>query len=285
MLRHHAPPIRPRPGAARGLAAVLAAAAIALVSPDGLSANSNSVTHAPTQVHYGPPASAQSRDLRRALMDARYLEILAEALDAEIRLPRSLMLSLQECVEPSAFYDPATTSIVVCYGLVPAIAEDLSTTGLRDEALERAVWNVIAFTWGHEIGHALVDILDLPVSGREEDAVDQLSAYALIDSGKEGVAAALDGAAWFGVRSHSNRYGAAFWDTHSVEEQRYFNLVCWVYGSDPDAHAELPETHGLPLERAMSCPREYQQLVAAWDRMIAPYLVKPKGSGKGAGAR
>jgi hypothetical protein len=87
------------------------------------------------------------------------------------------------------------------------------------------------------------------------------------------------------VRSHSNRYGAAFWDTHSVEEQRYFNLVCWVYGSDPDAHAELPETHGLPLERAMSCPREYQQLVAAWDRMIAPYLVKPKGSGKGAGAR
>ncbi|MBI5001896.1 hypothetical protein HZC31_00760, partial [Candidatus Woesearchaeota archaeon] len=44
-------------------------------------------------------------------------------------------------------------------------------------------------------GHALVDVLELPITGKEEDAVDQLSTLLLIYGGWD--QAALRGAVWF----------------------------------------------------------------------------------------
>lgn len=49
----------------------------------------------------------------------------------------------------------------------------------------------------HEVGHALVDVLELPITGKEEDAVDQLSTYVLVEDADGGEVAALDGAVAF----------------------------------------------------------------------------------------
>ena len=193
------------------------------------------------------------------------------------RLPRALTLRARECEEPNAYHNPDNASIELCYNLLPAIAEDLLTAGIAEERLEEAVTHVFSFFLLHELGHALIDILDLAVPGRQEDMADQLSVYALVEDGDEdGVLAALDGAAWFGIRSHRTDAASAFWDSHSLDAQRYYNINCWVYGSSPEALAHVPEDSGLPLSRSVDCPRDYQNLKRFWDRVLEKFRVQPR---------
>ena len=49
----------------------------------------------------------------------------------------------------------------------------------------------------HELGHALSNVLDLPITGKEEDAVDQLSTFLLAEGDDDNEASALNGAYWF----------------------------------------------------------------------------------------
>lgn len=227
-----------------------------------------------TQVRYDPPASTQSQELLASFRSERYLETAATELDQVMRLPRALTLRMVECEAPNAYYNPDITTILICYNLLPAIAQDLANTELGEERLAQAASHAFGFVLIHELGHALMDILDLAVPGRQEDVADQLSVYALLEE-EGGVDAALDGAAWFGVRSHRTDHAPAFWDSHSLDGQRYYNIVCWVYGSNPEALAHLPEQSGLPLSRAVECPRDYQNLKRYWDNALKHVLVKP----------
>jgi hypothetical protein len=59
---------------------------------------------------------------------------------------------------------------------------------------------------------------------------------------------------------------------HSINETRTFNLNCWIYGSDPAAHADMITDGRLPADRAAGCQEEFQQLSRAWSKLLAPYL-------------
>ena len=57
-------------------------------------------------------------------------------------------------------------------------------------------WEASALA-SHELGHALIHVLDLPTTGREEDAVDQLSTYILAYGSEGGESPTLDPALAF----------------------------------------------------------------------------------------
>src|SRR5262249_24126457 len=125
--------------------------------------------------------------------------------------------------------------------------------------------------------HALVHVLDLPVTGKEEDAVDQLSTLILADGSDEGERSVLTAAKWF-LREHEQKdtdiEQLAFWDEHSLEAQRFYNYVCWLYGHDEKTYAGLVKEGALPEDRAVRCPGEYQQLQKSWSRLLEPHLKK-----------
>ena len=52
----------------------------------------------------------------------------------------------------------------------------------------------------HELGHCLIDVWDLPTTGREEDAVDQLAMFVLLDGTPEGEGMVLSAATFFSRR-------------------------------------------------------------------------------------
>jgi len=113
--------------------------------------------------------------------------------------------------------------------------------------------------------------LALPITGREEDAVDQLAAWAMIESGA-GDDAVLNSA--FSYYKSAERAGGQvsvdlMADEHSLSLQRFFNLVCWVYGSDPQKHADLVANGVLPQARAARCPHEYAQLDRSWSTLLS----------------
>ena len=61
-------------------------------------------------------------------------------------------------------------------------------------------------------------------------------------------------------------------DVHSLDQQRVYNLECWIYGSDPEANGDLVTDGQLPEDRANGCADEWQQLDKAWSTLLDPYF-------------
>ena len=124
-----------------------------------------------------------------------------------------------------------------------------------------------------------ISIYNLPVTGREEDVADQAAAYILLTPGDNGkvdpqsVQAVKDFARSFAASAAAwTELGADdFADVHSLDQQRVYNLLCWIYGSNPQANADLVTGGQLPEERANGCPEEWAQLNKAWSTLLDPY--------------
>ncbi len=134
----------------------------------------------------------------------------------------------------------------------------------------------VLFTLYHEIGHALVSEFDLPVLGREEDAVDALAALMMIPDEPDEQAEAwiIAAADWFVLSDY--HYGGDltdehFADEHSLDLQRFYTLICLIYGSDPEGFAELAEYAGLPEDRAEGCSYELAQVARSWVTLLEPH--------------
>lgn len=190
-------------------------------------------------------------------------------LNAELALPRDLPIVHTSCGVENAYYSFDDEVVVLCWELLDRIAATLRQGGLDGAELEQAIGSAWLFVLFHEVGHALVDLYDLPITGREEDAVDDLATLVLIDAGASDAAIA---AAVFWILTDDQSYSdAKFADEHSLNPQRFYTILCTVYGSDPGSYGEIVEYGYLPLERAQRCPREYAQKSASWERLLDPW--------------
>lgn len=134
----------------------------------------------------------------------------------------------------------------------------------EDEFVES---NVLAITY-HEMGHALIDILNLPVFGQEEDAADVLSVLLIQDLYDEEVAVAIIYDAAFGFLGEAQEYEPVLWGVHGPDLQRYYTMICLFYGANPDAREDLAVELGLPEERVETCPEEYELANDSWGPVL-----------------
>jgi Putative metallopeptidase len=134
----------------------------------------------------------------------------------------------------------------------------------------------------HEMGHALIDVLDAPVLGLEEDAADMLSVllidrYWEPDWAEEKARAAADfwaesAPSW----AEEDPGEVVTWDTHSPDERRYFTFVCLFYGGNPEARKAFATDMDLPEDRKETCPSEFDLMAQSWDQ----FLDQVAGSGQ-----
>lgn len=220
---------------------------------------------------YTPSKQAGHEHYRTVFEQNKVFENVAEGLNKTVRIPTSIDIQTVSCDTVNAFYDPNSKRIIVCYELFDYFVETFKGTAKSDEALGNAVMGAAMFTFFHEAGHSLIDVLDLPAVGREEDSVDQLATLTLIGTGDEGVAMALSGAYWFQLQSQSERK-TPFWDEHAFDGQRFYNIVCLIYGSDPAKYADFVSSGTLPKDRAMRCPEEYKKINKAWEKLLQPHF-------------
>lgn len=212
-------------------------------------------------------------DLVSELDEQALLQNVADGLNESLNLPEDIGLKWEQCGEDNAWYDPETRDISICIEMFEAQRDIMSTMYETDEEIETAVQGSFLFTVYHEVGHALVDVLEIPITGREEDAVDQMSAWWLIGN-DEGEAAAIDGALSFytdPAEAEAAEEGE-YADEHSLSQQRYYNLTCWVYGSDPEGYSDLLEYEWLTPERAERCPDEFAVLDRSWYALLEDHL-------------
>ena len=150
----------------------------------------------------------------------------------------------------------------------------------KRELVEFAIGNVL-FVMAHEMGHVLINEMDLPVLGREEDAADSyavLVALQLQTSFSERVL--LEAAkGWFLSSRRDKKEGnaLAFYDEHGLDLQRAYNVVCMMHGSNPEKFKELAEEAKLPEERQPSCRRDFRNAQWSWDQVLKQHRRGPDG--------
>ncbi|HEX4946816.1 MAG TPA: DUF4344 domain-containing metallopeptidase [Blastocatellia bacterium] len=224
------------------------------------------------KVGVSPLRQKKSVRLRMTAEDRQALQAVANDLNKVFILPQDIYLSIDDCGEANAFYDPNTKEIVMCTELVKYFEQAFAKEFEDKDEAAAAVDDSTMFVFFHELGHALIDIYDLPVTGREEDAVDQLSTLIVADGSPEGAASVINGALSFAITDEGDLDDSAFWDEHSMGRQRFYNILCLLYGQDPDAHKDLVSDEILPPARAQRCPSEYQRADKAWDALLSPHL-------------
>jgi hypothetical protein len=205
----------------------------------------------------------------------RFLDTIAARLNDSLRIPRDITLETAHCAEPNAAYDPEEGRVTLCYELFRHLSEEFAA----EVGGEYLVSGTVVFALMHELGHALIDVLQLPVVGREEDAVDQLATILMLNQGPTGDSLAFGAVGWFLTRSRSAMLDdLAFADSHGLDQQRVYNMICWIYGRDPERYPEVIADHWLPEHRAEGCRAEYERLARNWARLLEPFR-------KGAGVR
>ena len=167
----------------KAAAAFFAAICLILVSAFSTSAQEPQVESSRIVITYVPPKDSAHQAVYELLQEYRALEKLQDLL-SPIRLPRPLQMKVEGCDgESNAWYENDT--VTVCYEYIDEIwrnaPKKTTRAGLTPiDALLGPLFDVFL----HETGHALFDLLKIPVFGREEDAADQVSAYLMLHLGK-----------------------------------------------------------------------------------------------------
>lgn len=204
--------------------------------------------------------------------DRQDLQAIANELNKTFSLPQDLYLSLNNCGVANAYYNPNSKEIIMCTELVTLFEQGFAKEYANKEEAAQAAEDSTVFVFFHELGHALIDIYDLPVTGREEDAVDQLATLIVADGSEEGAVSLFNGAVAFTVLDGDELSESAFWGEHSMGIQRFYNTICLLYGQDPNAHKDLVKEEILPQARARRCPSEYQRIEKAWGALLSPHI-------------
>lgn len=228
---------------------------------------------------YQDAISSEAKTGRDLIENDHLLEDLADGINQSLKLPYDIPLIGKECGEANAFWSSDEKSVTICYEDAADALDIYTDAGDADPATS-AINSEIA-TFYHETGHMVIDLYDLPVTGREEDVADQLAAYILLTPGADGsidpasVQAVKDFARVF--KGYDEQKGGeidqgALADVHSLDLTRMYNLECWVYGADPVGNADMVGDGLLPEDRADGCEDEYAKLSRSWDTLLGPYL-------------
>ena len=198
-------------------------------------------------------------------------------LNQNFKLPNNITILVGECGVSNAWYAPVDLEIVMCYELIEEFNQyfnDQYSGKVSNFRIDEAVMNAVNFVFFHEVGHALIDVHNIPATGSQEDAVDQFSAYTLMKFSNLGPQTVYDASDvflyWHSTKGFSQN---SFADTHSLDIQRFYDLNCYVYGSDVIGKEIIVESGYLPIERAVNCTYEYNKIINSWDILLDSIMV------------
>jgi hypothetical protein len=148
----------------------------------------------------------------------------------------------------------------------------------RRELVEFVTGNML-FALLHELGHAHIQEMGLPVLGREEDAADSYAITDLVKLATEGSHNMLIQAArgWFLDDARNKKEGVAmlFYDEHELDRQRGYRIICLMVGADPDQFTDLANEVKMPDERQETCAGDYSNASWSWETVLKPHLRGP----------
>lgn len=204
--------------------------------------------------------------MRAEFSEQDMLANITTPLNEHFQLPRDVTLEVAECGRTGAFYDPSRPAVQLCYELVMEMVESL----VGEDGDQTQFVGAFSYVLLHQIGRAVIDVMDLPVTVPPEEAADQ---FAL-------VMAAMAGGVMDGMvqGTHALHELSIDWENPGSGEAapgdaRMRRLACLAYGSDMAGGAELVVAGLLTPAQARGCEAEYEAVLEAWLGFLGPQLV------------
>jgi len=270
----------------QGLVSVLAIAVLAIAAtllglalwPDRLAAQSApALTNDQIEILYSEPNASYFRPIYERYKKRQVLEQLKEFLSPLVLPPGiTLRITAKECGAVNSWWSGRASGLFLCYEW-PDFAERVAPLDITGDGVTRegAVLGAFLQVTFHELGHAMFDIYEIPVFGREEDAADQMAGFILSQFGRGVARRTLPGAAYL-WQQLGNSDGPwrrdAFSDEHGHPLQRAYNYLCMAYGADPETFRHYVDDGLLPKDRAPNCAREFRQIRAAFVQTMLPHI-------------
>ncbi len=220
-------------------------------------------------MHYEEPTQAD-RPSASFLRDRTTAATAAHVLNTLLTLNQQITVASRSCNGEGSAYDPQTRTIELCYDDTTEDRALFRNAGRHPADDETAA--IATETLYHEAGHALIDLLDLPLANRqEEDAADQFAALMLLRTGPTGERQLRTAAEAYELTTATEDQTDSR-DEHSPNPVRAANHFCYLYGADPDHNKDLTTTGRLPSARATTCPQEWAAARTAWTTRLQPLL-------------
>jgi len=232
-------------------------------------------------LHYDSTSSQQNQEIRNIFVNTRFFDNIIDSYNQQYKLPHDIDIYFGECRDAqgqpiaNAFYDPQFKEIVLCYELIDQYFINLEKYSTSDNDLIAKVQDSIYYIFVHELGHAFIDVYQLPLIGQEEDAADQLATIVLLQEGDYGINTLFSALEILTERIQDESTDGnelPYWDVHALDQQRYFNILCFIYATDTDQFVWIVEEDYLPLQRAYTCEQDFFKSYSSWNELLAPYL-------------
>jgi Putative metallopeptidase len=177
-----------------------------------------------------------------------------------------------------------TVKLILSAAISSVISSAMSSAAFADTEDEKwqSAFNTVIHILHHEIGHALIDQFKIPVVGQEEDAADGFATVAILETYDDPQPILLDAASsWFAMHDEAQKAGndPQYFDTHDLDIQRAYRIICVAHGYDPDTFAEAAKQAELPDDRLETCADDANQAVASWDALLKDAVRTEEGSG------
>jgi hypothetical protein len=229
-------------------------------------------------VVYEEATTPEAVEGKKFMEERNLLPQLADDINGLLKLPFDIPLKGKQCGVANDFWDRSEKAMVLCY-------EDASATlgtfqKLDDPNPPGATFHSELAAFYHELGHMVIDIYQLPATGRSEDNADQVAAYMLLRPEPDGkidpdsIDAIRDTARYYEAQAgpDNNLDESLLADIHSPSKVRMYNNLCWAYGADPSQTEDFVADGLLPPDRADRCADEFEQLKNAWTTLLTPYF-------------
>lgn len=223
---------------------------------------------------YGETDTSEHAQVLQVLKSSKLAERMAQLTQGTIRLRTNLNIGFESCGKPNAFFDSNRSAIVFCVEMIGFMMEQA-----RGDTEVAAKWNREQFArtfdgviWGiflHELGHAVISINRVAITGREEDVADQFAVYYAINFMEPRNISVVLPTIWFFNRlakssvidaENTEHVKMLMANEHSLNDQRIYNLACWAIGGKSKWGTFAADYVGLPQERGERCAGEYEKL-------------------------
>jgi hypothetical protein len=231
------------------------------------------------EVFYSPPSSSVYKPIYERYKTRQLLEQLKQFLSPLI-LPVTLKITAKECGMTNSWWSGRRDGLFLCYEWADfaerTAPREITEAGVTREGAVLGGFLQVTF---HELGHGMIDIYEIPVFGREEDAADQFAGFILSQFGKDVARRTLPGTAYVWQKlaeSEGTWLHDWFSDEHGTSLQRAYNYLCMAYGADPDTFLYYVDKGLLPKTRAPNCMREFEQIRNAFVKTMLPHIDQAK---------
>ncbi|MGE7387769.1 DUF4344 domain-containing metallopeptidase [Streptomyces sp. NPDC004126] len=239
-----------------------------------------------TVVYEERTAGPEDRRVVTLIRKSRVLERAADWVNGALVLPHDLVVKVTAEVPPGvtdAVTQPDGRTIFIPPSFlaeVEAAFADIVKTVERPSPLPASSFNTddltvlsTEFVFGHELGHALQRQLLLANLGLEEDAADGFASFYTVN--EVGPGPSLAAAMLFDeiARKEGRLTLENLASDHPVTQQRVFNFLCYLEGSDPKGYQQsLVDDGYLPKTRAPFCPQAWAMLDSGWWTQLQPHF-------------